>query len=159
MVVFSWKFDWKLGYNPSLLIPWMTCWGFWFKSYDLKQWSSTWAKSLPRGRFYDLQDLGGNFCSLSILNFWIDLKKQYLLLWSQSKWCTFYSIVSDKGYKIYRSGHATIKLSSFCVTLHCTNYPRTLRFSLVESQALRFSQRLWMWKYFVETNVQNKIKE
>jgi len=27
---------WKLGYNPSLLILWMTCWGFEFKSYDLK---------------------------------------------------------------------------------------------------------------------------
>jgi len=29
------KFYWKLGYNPSLLILWMTCWGFSFKSYDL----------------------------------------------------------------------------------------------------------------------------
>jgi len=44
-------------------------------------------------------------------------------------------MIRDKGYKIYGSGHVTIKLSSFCVTLHCTNYPRTLRFSLVESQA------------------------
>jgi len=26
---------WKLGYNPSLLILWITCWGLWFKSYDL----------------------------------------------------------------------------------------------------------------------------
>jgi len=25
-----------LGDNPSLLILWMTCWGFGFKSYDLK---------------------------------------------------------------------------------------------------------------------------
>ena len=28
------KFYWKLGYNPSLLILWMTCWGFGLKSYD-----------------------------------------------------------------------------------------------------------------------------
>jgi len=55
----------------------------------VSQWSSTWAKSPPRGRSYaslgrfcDLRDLGGNFrfqggdnCSLSILNFWIDYKK------------------------------------------------------------------------------------
>jgi len=33
MVVFRWSFYWKLGYNPSLLILWMTCWGFGFKSY------------------------------------------------------------------------------------------------------------------------------
>jgi len=25
----------KLGYNPSLLILWMTCWVFGFKSYDI----------------------------------------------------------------------------------------------------------------------------
>jgi len=30
------KFYWKLGYNLSLLILWMTCWCFGFKSYDLK---------------------------------------------------------------------------------------------------------------------------
>ena len=35
MVVFCWSFYWKLDYNPSLLILWMTCWGFGFKSYDL----------------------------------------------------------------------------------------------------------------------------
>ena len=35
--VFCWSFYWKLGYNPSLLILWMTCWGFGFKSYDLSQ--------------------------------------------------------------------------------------------------------------------------
>ena len=35
MVVFWWSFYWILGYNPSLLILWMTCWGFGFKSYDL----------------------------------------------------------------------------------------------------------------------------
>jgi len=29
------SFYWKLGYNPSLLILWMTCWGFGFKSYDV----------------------------------------------------------------------------------------------------------------------------
>jgi len=29
------SFYWKLGYNPSLLILWMTFWGFRFKSYDL----------------------------------------------------------------------------------------------------------------------------
>jgi len=32
VVVFRWSFYWKLGYNPSLLIHWMTCWGFGFKS-------------------------------------------------------------------------------------------------------------------------------
>jgi len=31
----SLKFLLELGYNPSLLILWMTCWGFGFKSYDL----------------------------------------------------------------------------------------------------------------------------
>jgi len=29
------KFFWKLGYNPSLLILWMTCWDFRFKSCDV----------------------------------------------------------------------------------------------------------------------------
>jgi len=33
VVVFRWSFYWKLGYNPSILILWMTCWGFGFKSY------------------------------------------------------------------------------------------------------------------------------
>jgi len=32
MVVFRWSFYWKLGYNPGLLILWMTCWRFGFKS-------------------------------------------------------------------------------------------------------------------------------
>ena len=36
MVVFCWSFYWKLGYNPSFLILWMTCWSFRIKSYDLK---------------------------------------------------------------------------------------------------------------------------
>ena len=36
MVVFRWRYYWKLGYNPSLLILWMTCWDFWIKSYDIK---------------------------------------------------------------------------------------------------------------------------
>ena len=31
----SLSFYWKLGYNPSLLILWMTCWGFGFKSCEL----------------------------------------------------------------------------------------------------------------------------
>jgi len=31
----SLKFYWKLGYNPSLFILWMTCWGFGFKSCDV----------------------------------------------------------------------------------------------------------------------------
>jgi len=35
VVVFRSSFYWKLGYNPSLLILWMTCWGFGFKSYDV----------------------------------------------------------------------------------------------------------------------------
>ena len=29
------KFGWKLGWNPSPLIHWMTCWRFEFKSYNL----------------------------------------------------------------------------------------------------------------------------
>ena len=33
--VFRWSFYWKLGYSPSLLILWMTCWGFGFKSCDV----------------------------------------------------------------------------------------------------------------------------
>jgi len=37
MVVFRWSFYWKLGYNPSLLLLWMTCWDFGFKSYDLSK--------------------------------------------------------------------------------------------------------------------------
>jgi len=32
VVVFHSSFYWKLGYNPSLLIFWMTCWSFGFKS-------------------------------------------------------------------------------------------------------------------------------
>jgi len=35
VVVFRWSFYWKLGYNLSLLILWVTCWGFGFKSYDV----------------------------------------------------------------------------------------------------------------------------
>jgi len=31
----SLKFLLETGDNPSLLILWMTCWGFGFKSYDL----------------------------------------------------------------------------------------------------------------------------
>jgi len=33
VVVFRWSLYWNLCYNPSLLIHWMTCWGFRFKSY------------------------------------------------------------------------------------------------------------------------------
>jgi len=36
MVAFRWSFSWKLSYNRSLLILWMTCCGFRFKSYDPK---------------------------------------------------------------------------------------------------------------------------
>jgi len=36
MVVFRLRFYRKLGYNLSLLLLWMTCCGFGFKSYDLK---------------------------------------------------------------------------------------------------------------------------
>jgi len=43
-------------------------------------------------------------------------------------------MVHSKGYKTYQTGHVTIKLTSFCVTLHCTNCPRPLRLSLVGSQ-------------------------
>jgi len=35
VVVFRWSFYWKLGCNPSVLILWMTCWGFGFKSCDV----------------------------------------------------------------------------------------------------------------------------
>jgi len=35
VVVFRWSFYWKLGYNPSLLILWMTCWGFGFENCDV----------------------------------------------------------------------------------------------------------------------------
>jgi len=34
VVVFRRSLYWKLGYNPSLLILWMTYWGFRFKSSD-----------------------------------------------------------------------------------------------------------------------------
>ena len=30
----------KLGYNPSFLILWMTCWGFGFKSCDVSEATS-----------------------------------------------------------------------------------------------------------------------
>jgi len=33
MAVFRWSFYQKLGHSPSLLILWMTCWGF------IKLWS------------------------------------------------------------------------------------------------------------------------
>ena len=213
--------------DRQLFFTWLLCTKRPFDRYKgLKQWSSTFRLSGSNfmrywGWFCDLRDLGGDFCSVSILNFLIDYKKTiFVTLKSKqmmhlmgvgrgarpplefeiiSKKRLFFQFpgvknkfhrfgplekilgkppsappgrnLSDardvlstpwfviKGYKIYRSGHVTIKLSSFCVTLHCTNYPRTLRFSLVESQALRFSQRLWTCKYFVETNVQNKIKE
>jgi len=35
---FAWEFlqsGMKIAYNPSLLILWMTCWGFGFKSCDV----------------------------------------------------------------------------------------------------------------------------
>jgi len=35
VVVFHLRFYLKLGYNQSLLILWMTCWGFGFKSCDV----------------------------------------------------------------------------------------------------------------------------
>jgi len=52
-------------------------------------------------------------------------------------------MVNNKGYKTHHTDHVAIKLTSFCVTLHCTNYPRPLRLSLTGSQALRLLQRLW----------------
>jgi len=33
--VFRLSFYWTLGYNLSLLILWMTFWGFGFKNYDV----------------------------------------------------------------------------------------------------------------------------
>jgi len=47
---------------------------------------------------------------------------------------------SQRLWNSYRTGHASLKLASFCVTLHCTNYPKLLRLSLVGSQALWFSR-------------------
>jgi len=61
--------------------------------YRLHQWCSTWAKSPPRERFYafwgDFSFQGGNFCRLKHTQMlhWFQ-KKQYLLLWNQSIWCT-----------------------------------------------------------------------
>ena len=42
------KTFWKLGYNLSLLILWMTCWGLRFKSYDLSKniWLISWLINL-----------------------------------------------------------------------------------------------------------------
>jgi len=69
-------------------------------------------------------------------------------------------MVRNKGYKTYQTGHVTIKLTSFCVTLHCTHYPRQLRLSMFGSQALRFAHyECALCRYFVESNVQYKIKE
>jgi len=54
MVVFHWSFCWKLGYNLSFLILWITCWGFGFKSYYLKQGSPNYgprARCGPRSHF------------------------------------------------------------------------------------------------------------
>jgi len=51
-------------------------------------------------------------------------KKRNLLVWNQGNWCTFDSMVRNKGYKTCRTGHVTIKPTSFCATLHCTNYPQ-----------------------------------
>ena len=95
-------------------IPWFAHIKFWLSGKDLLQWSSTWAKSPPRGRFHalwgrfcDLRDLGGDFgfqggdfCRwkhAQMLN-WFQ-KNQYLLLWNQSLWCTFDSMVRNKAYK------------------------------------------------------------
>jgi len=53
-------------------------------------------------------------------------------------------MVRNKGYKTYRTSRATVKLTSFCVTLHCIKYPRPMILSLVRNRALQFSQILWM---------------
>jgi len=64
-------------------------------------------------------------------------------------------MVRNKGYKTYQTGHVTVKPTSFCVTLHCINCPKPLRLSLVASQDYECA----LCGYFVESNVQNKIKE
>jgi len=111
----------------------------------------------------DLGDLGGDFsfqvgdfCSLNILKFWIDSKKTVFVTLESKQLMHFR--LQGSWHKSIPSGHVPINPPSFCVTLHCTNYPRALRLSLIGSQAVRFSQRLWMCKYVVETNVQIKIK-
>ena len=121
----------------------------------LNQWSSTWAKLLPRRRFF--MRCGGDFVIWEAISlsrgaisaggntkkFWID--KIIFVLWNQSIWCIFDSMVNNKSYKTHQTDHVEIKLTSFCVSLHCTNYPRPLRFSLTGNQALRLLQRLWMF--------------
>jgi len=54
-------------------------------------------------------------------------------------------MVGNKGYKTRHIPLVTYqsKLTSSCVMLHCTNYPRPLRASLVGSQVLRLWRRWW----------------
>jgi len=50
-------------------------------------------------------------------------------------------MVHNKGYKTYQTGHVSIKLTSHCVTLHCTNYPRPL--SSVSNSGQNSKTRVW----------------
>ena len=49
----------------------------------------------------DFSFQGCDFCMLKPTKFWIDSKKQHFLLWNQSIWCTFDSMVHHKGHKTY----------------------------------------------------------
>ena len=81
----------------------------------LKQWSWTWVKS-PLGD--NFMRCGGDFVSYEIWggfrflegrflqvktysNVQMIPKNQYLLLWNQSIWCTFDSMVRNNGYKTH----------------------------------------------------------
>jgi len=84
-------------------------------SYCLMQWCSMWAQSSPGsilcvvGASLWFTRFGGRFrfpgraisAGFNIFKCWIDSKKQSLLLWKQSIWCTFDYIVRNinKGYK------------------------------------------------------------
>ena len=141
--------------------------------YNIK-WSSTWVKSPPGVRFYafrerlcDLLNLGGDFtfkggdfCRLKhtrILN-WFQ-RKQYFLLGIKVFDALSTPWFITKVMTRYRTGHVIIVLTCLCVTLHCTNYPRSLRLPPAGNQAFRFLRRLWMFRCFDESNVQNKMKQ
>jgi len=73
-------------------------------------------------------------------------KNQYLFPWNQSIWCTFDSIVRNKGYKTH-TGLATPR-SNYCnmvmlnASLHKISKTTEIVTGLVGSHALRFSRRL-----------------
>jgi len=85
---------------------------------ELEQWISTWAKSPPRGDFVIYEIWGassvsrGRFLQVKTYSD-VELipKNQYLLLWNQSHWCTFDSMVGNKAY-ITHIGPVTHHLNS-----------------------------------------------